>query len=466
MARWHSCNVLKSEPQGRHLWQFAGGKLNLLKSEKALPGQALPEKLVAKDWHTLFQPRLNIAWVPADKVYLRVVQLPKADPAETQSMVDLQLEKISPLPVAQIVWSYEIIPLVRQNVIGQELLPQATGELQTVVVIMVSRAHVDEFLGQIEGQGYQPDRLELPMLDQLLNLKVDVDGVWVLPGTGAHARTCLVSWWYGGVLQNISILHLPDGAGRAAALQEQIAQTAWAGETEGWLVAEPKFRVVADEATARDWLPLFDAEQEARIFAPVPGDALAQATARRVSTNGKTTNLLPPEYTARYKQRFVDRLWMRALGALVALYLAGVLIYIGIAKVAEFRFDSMQTEVGALGVTYTNTIRLKEQLTVMQDTLDLQYAALECYKAISDNLPPELTLRSMRFDQGRKVTYSGTASLDDRTKVLELNEKMLKVSVGEQALFGKVNAPSMPPAAGGQTLNWSFACDLKRGEAQ
>lgn len=466
MARWHSCNVLKSEAQGRQLWQFGGGKFNLVKTESKLPGQSLPEKLVAKDWQTLFQPRLNIAWVPADKVFLRVLQLPKADAAETRSMVELQLEKISPLPVAQIVWSYEIVPLVRQNVLGQELLPQATGELQTVIVIMVSRAFVEEFLGRIEGEGFLPDRLELPLLDQLLGLKIDADGVWLLPGIDAHANSCLVSWWYGGVLHHVSILHVPAGEGRAAALQEQIAQTAWAGESEGWMIAEPKFKLVADEATAKEWLPLFPAEQAPDVVAPVASETLAQVTARRVATEGKTTNLLPEEYAARYKQQFIDRLWMRALGAVVALYMAGVLVYIGIAKVAEYRYDSMQKEVGQLGVAFTNTIRLKEQLTVMQDTLDLQYAALECYKAIADNLPQELTLRSMRFDQGRRVTYSGTASLDDRTKVLDLNEKMIKVTIRDQALFGKVNAPSMPPAAGGQTLNWSFACELKRGESQ
>lgn len=466
MARWHSCNVLKSGAQARELWQFGGGKLNLLKSEKKLPGEALTEKLVTKDWQTLFQPRLNIAWVPAEKVFLRVLQLPKADAAETRSMVDLQLEKISPLPVAQIVWSYEVVPMFRQNVIGQELQPHATGELQTVIVIMVNRPHVEEFLGQMEGQGYLPDRLELPLLDQLLGLKVDADGVWVLPVVGANANACLLCWWYGGVLQYVSVLHLPSGEARAAAFQEQLSQTVWAGESEGWMTSEPKFKLVADEATAREWLPLFSPEQQAETVAPVPMESLAQVTARRVSTNGKTTNLLPPEFEARYKQRFIDRLWMRALGAVIALYLACVLVYIGIAKVAEYRYNSLQTEVTQLGVAYTNTIRLKEQLTVMQDTLDLQYAALECYKAIADHLPPELTLRSMRFDQGRKVTYSGTATLEDRTKVLELNEKMLKVTMRDQPLFGRVNAPSMPPAPGGQALNWSFACDLKRGEAQ
>jgi hypothetical protein len=466
MARWHSCNVLKSEAQARQLWQFGGGKFNLIKAESQLPGEPLPDNVVGKDWHTLFQPRLNIAWIPADKVFLRVVQLPKADATETRSMVELQLEKISPLPVAQIVWSYEVVPMVRQGVLGQELQPHATGELQTVIVVMVARNYVEEFLGQIETQGYQPDRLELPQLDELLGLKIDADGVWILPGVGSNANACLVSWWYGGVLQYVGVLHLPSGESRAAALQEQFAQTTWAGETEGWITSEPRFTLVADEVVAANWLPLFEPAQNVRVVAPAPAATLAQVAARRVATNGKTTNLLPQEFETRYKQRFIDRLWMRALGSLVVLYLAGVVIYIGLAKFSEYRFDSLQREVNGLGVTYTNTLRLKEELTVMQDTLDLQYAALECYLAIAENLPEGLTLRTIRFDQGRKVTYSGAGTMDDRNKILELNEKMLRATMRDQPLFAKVNAPDIRNVAGGQGVTWSFACDLKRAEGQ
>jgi Tfp pilus assembly protein PilN len=268
------------------------------------------------------------------------------------------------------------------------------------------------------------------------------------------------------VLQYVGVLHLPDGPRRAAALQEQMAQTAWAGETEGWMTSEPKVRLVAEEGPAGAWLPLFEPAQNVEVIRPVPVQDLAQVTARRVAGDGATTNLLPPEFTARYKQRFVDQLWMRLLAAVIACYVLGVAVYIGLAQVAKFRYDSVQQEATALGVAYTNTIRLKERLVVMQDALDLQYAALECYRAISENLPEGVTLRSIRFDQGRKVTYSGSATPEDRTKILDLNASMRKAMMRDQPLFGNVNAPDIRPAPGGQTVSWSFACDLKRGETQ
>ena len=41
-------------------------------------------------------------------------------------MVELQLEKLSPMPVTQIVWSIQV-------------LPHAEGNLQTVIVMIVAR---------------------------------------------------------------------------------------------------------------------------------------------------------------------------------------------------------------------------------------------------------------------------------------------------------------------------------------
>src|SRR5688572_26821145 len=220
MARWNSCNVLQLDRGARHLWQFSG-KFNLQKEEAKLANESLSSRLFDKDWQTLFQPRLNVAWLPADKVFLRALQLPMAEFAETQSMVDLQLEKISPLPVAQIVWSFEV-------------LPHPGGEMQTAIVIVVARQVVEEFLGQLEAQEYMADRIELPLIDLLQATEVTEDGVWIYPDTSSTAGPCLIAWWYGGVLQHISLVALPKDEQRGALLQNQLVQIMWAGELEGW----------------------------------------------------------------------------------------------------------------------------------------------------------------------------------------------------------------------------------------
>ena len=174
MARWHSANILQAAGGNKRLWQFQlrGANPNLVREESKLPAEPLPPKLVSKDWQTLYQPKLNVAWLPADKVFLRVLQLPPADTfQETADMVELQLEKISPLPVAQIVWTFE-------------LLPKREG-LQTAIVVIASRNVVEQFLGKLEGESFLADRLEVPFIDQLFATKMGEDGVWIYPGVGS-----------------------------------------------------------------------------------------------------------------------------------------------------------------------------------------------------------------------------------------------------------------------------------------
>jgi hypothetical protein len=449
MARWRFCNVLQSGSDIRNLWQFsASGKFNLNKHETRLGKEKLPEKLIARDWQTLFQPRLDVAWLSSHKVFLRVIQLPKADLAETQSMIDLQLEKLSPVPVAQVVW-------------GFELLPTAEPDMQTAVVMIVPRSEVDAYLGSLEAQGFTADRLELAFIDQLRATKPHEDGAWIFPAGSGVTDSCLVAWWYHGTLRNLSIVHLPMIGDKAAALQHQLAQMTWAGELEGWLTSPPRYHLVADPETAELWRNFFSPEHPLEIASSIGPGELAALTARRAVAGEPRTNLLPPEYAARYKQQFVDRLWMRSLGAVLVVYILLAGAYIGWVQFAKWRYTSVESQVAALGPTYTNVIQIKDRVRIMQEQIALQYAALECYRALAETLPAELTLDTMYFDRGRKLTVSGSAAEPDRLKVIEFNEQLMRVRSGDQLLFSQVDPPQHNSGPNNQ-IRWRFTCDLKR----
>ncbi len=183
-ASVHACNVLDISDGNRQIWQFdtRGGNYVLSREHVDNNGKPLPGRMVGKDWRSLFYRKLNIAWVPPEHVFLRVIQLPRSDFNETLSMVELQLEKLSPMPVAQVVWSLQV-------------LPHTEGNLQTAVVTIVARNVVEEFLGKLEGQGYLADRLEFSLLDQLQTTAITDDGAWIYPENGTAKNTALVAWW-------------------------------------------------------------------------------------------------------------------------------------------------------------------------------------------------------------------------------------------------------------------------------
>jgi len=470
MARWHSCNILQIGAGGRHIWQFnAAFKLE---REQAIPSdQPLPAHLVAKTWRTLWQKKLNIAWLPPEKVFLRALQLPKTDFSETLSMVEFQLEKISPQPVAQIVWSVHVLP--QTQTAPRPSAPAAEGQAeapqtQTVIVTIVSRSLVEEFLGNLEQEGFLADRLEVPVLDKLATTPIEGDGARIYPDAGSQ-NSALVAWWYGGTLQSLGLIQAAPGEQRAESLREQFTQMAWAGELEGWLTSPPRWHLVADVAHAADWQAVLQKalDQPVEIVAPKNFPELASATARRAAQAGTNSNLLPQEYALSYKQKFVDRLWMRGIGAVLGAYVIGVLIYFVALQVLSYRTSAVEEKVAGLSQSYTNAKQISQRYAILNEREELKFAPLECWKATAEHLPADATLQTFDFIDGKKLTLRGTAPADKMKVLIDFNTAMQKATSSDgQPLFARVETGDIRKDAGGNTVSWNFTCELKHTETR
>jgi hypothetical protein len=451
MARWHSCNVLQAGAGAGRLWQFEArkGDFVLGREQAAAGGQPLPETLISKGWFMLWQPRLNIAWLAPEKVFLRVVQLPQTDAAETRAMLEFQLEKLSPLPVTQIVWSFHALP--------------AAGGTQSVVLVIVAREVVEEFLGQLEAGRFLADHIEVPLLDELQPVAPDQEGAWIYPA--ADRKTALVAWWLDGALQSLSYVYLPAGADAAGAVRDQFAQLLWAGELEGWLKSPPRWYLVAETAQASEWLALFGAALEApvKVVAPAAPAALAAATTRRVAQGDATASLLPAEYAARYHQQFVDRLWLQGLGAALAVYFAGLVVFFTALAFLAHQTRAVEATVADMGGSFTNALQLSARYQVLKDRQDLKFAALECWRTTAALLPQGATLNALDFKNGSTLALSGNAPADAVAAILDFNTSLRKTKVNGQPLFGRVDSPSIHQAAN-NTIDWSFGCELNHME--
>ena len=461
MARLHSCNVLDSAGSDRRLWQFSAQGSFALKGEHATKDDSLlPAHLAHKSWPQLWQPPLNIAWLPAGNVFFRVVHLPASSIAETLAMVELQLEKLSPIPVGQALWSMYALP---------QPANAPTNELQTLIVVFVERRLVEEFLGQLETSGYLADRLELKALDQIAAAQVDGNGAWIYPGLGGSPDAGLVAWWYGGKLQSLNAMVLPAAGDRAEAAKEQLAQMAWAGELEGWLTSLPQWTLVADDEGVAQWeAPLRKGlDAPIRLVNPTPAVELAALTAKRSAQSDAKSNLIPPEYATRYRNQFFDRLWIRGVFALGAIYFIFAAIYIGVVSFRDYQISKVESYVANLGPTYTNALQLRERFQVLKTREELKFAALDCWKVTAENLPETLTLDSFSFSEGRKLRLSGTAPGDSALDVTAFYRDMLKATLNGQLLFDFTKGQPLSSQAGvGGAVNWNFTLELKRTEGE
>ncbi|MBM3870530.1 MAG: hypothetical protein FJ392_06130 [Verrucomicrobia bacterium] len=456
----NTCNVLELSADQRRLWCFkvAGdGAAALDKEHSGLSGDALPGPRVAKDWRALLSPRLNLAWLPAGSVFLRVAEFPKADRAELLAMVELALEKISPLPVAQIVWSVEPVP-------ARSLVP---SEMQTVVVLIAARNEVEKFLGTLESCGFLADRLEMPLLHQILAIKTEGDGTWVYPASSTGAGACLVAWWYGGELRSLSHVKLTLPEKWPAELGDALTKAAWAGELEGWLTNPPRFRLVAAPEDQEVWLRVLGELSEGNVDVAAPADAaaLASLSAQRAARGESHANLLPAEFTARYRQRFVDSVWMRGLGALVAVYLIGVAVFLGLLWQAEAGKTSLQKQVSGLSGSYTNALVTKARIQVLQEQVALKYAAIESLKAVATQLPEGMQLTDFAFQRGQKVALRGTVPAEQISKLTDFSAALQTISVNGVPLFKTVSAPSSQGSGvAANQFYWTLSCELRGPE--
>jgi hypothetical protein len=199
---------------------------------------------------------------------------------------------------------------------------------------------------------------------------------------------------------------------------------------------------------------------------PRPARELAALTARRSAQTEARANLMPPEFTTRYHQQFIDRLWMRGLLAVGGLYLLGVAIYMLTLAYATIRTDAVESEVAQIGPTYTNAIQLRDRFKVLKERQELKYAGLDCWSTTARLLKENMTLENMNFSEGRRLNLAGTAPGDAIEQLYAFEGDMRKATIRGQPLFDPNKGESIQFRITGATAAWTLSLELKRSEVQ
>jgi hypothetical protein len=201
------------------------------------------------------------------------------------------------------------------------------------------------------------------------------------------------------------------------------------------------------------------------VIPPLAPAALAALTAQRVARTEPQANLLPAEFSTRYQQQFVDRLWMRGLGTVIGLYLVGVMIYFAWLQFALMGTSKVEQEVANLGPTYTNALQLKARFDVLKGQQELKYAALDCWKAVAELLPDGVQLEGYSFNEGKRLTLNGTAPADQYKRLTDFDADLRKAVKDGQPLFDRLaGEPLTYHNAANNQLSWQCVLELKRGE--
>ena len=450
---WNLCNVLSAPSGARVLWKFSpdsrGAKLS---AERRLNDvERLPGEWVNKGLKTLFgHEKVNIGWLRADQVFVRAVHLPAADLTELHSMLDLQMEKLSPLAAGQMAWTFEPF--------GSPI-----DGLQTVILVVLERRVVDTTLTALQGNGFLADKLDLPFLRELAASKFEGDGTWVFLGVDGSPTRCLVAWHYKGTLQAVNLFHLGEGDQRPDRLFEQLTQTIWAGEIEGWLSQPPTWNLIGTDSALAFWQPKFAAWSNTTPSTRngLKDDELAALTAQHAGVLPPEMTLVPPDFILRYKQALIDRTWMSALFAIGMIYMVVVTAYLGYVEYHRFQLSRAEDQVKSLLKAENVYQAAASREAALLKQADLRKAALRTLRAAAENLPADLTLTKLTLQGGKSLTLFGSAPADQQKAVTEYADAMEKVldETGSK-LFSVVNLPNSQNRPGSAGITWSFSCEL------
>mgnify|MGYP000662690268 FL=1 len=459
-TKWSSCNLLEPATEGSRLCQFSvsSKKVKLSGDLRVADLIELPAKAVGKDWSDLLSRKLNIATLPPEKVFLRVVELPECEPDELLPMVEFQIEDLSPLPMAQAVWSAEAVP-------GST----GTEGNQTVLVMIAERGVVGDRLDELEAVNYLADRVEVPLLRELVPGEPREDGAHIQLVQGADSVLALVSWWFDGRLRDVNSFNLPDTAASRDELVEKINSVALAGEVAGWMPDEPACHLAKRGDVAADWNTAL-AKCFGRIREVEPMSEVDLATAA-VEFASRTTapGLMIEDYSARNRQRFQDGLWMQGIKGAVALMLMGLCIFFAYGSWLQGNLEDLNQKVKVQGLQYTNALSLKAKMQTLKKQEALKTAALNAWSEVAIGLPGELKFTQLMFSSdrtlegntSRKLRIVGTADDGKETFIDDYNLVLARMEVKGregQKLFSSVSPGPSRKDPRKKLTTWSVEC--------
>lgn len=352
-----------------------------------------------------FKGRLGLV-IPADRVLLRVIELPSTDPAELFGMAELQVDKFSPFPSDQMSVSLEV--LAEQDGVSR------------VMIAAVQHQVIDQLGGFLVQAGLYPQSVD-----------VDVLGWWTLISDQGRVRDAG---------QEIVVIHddhcaqllvMRDGTPVMIRALDPSLGIADATAVED-LAQEIEYTLMTLESgwgsQATAGLTLWSHERAAPDLVSALGTAtglpvslaslrdlppLSEGISRRMTrTDRPAIDLAPAAWRSSIQSKRYQRqaalVGGIAFGAW-ALLMLGLWLFTAHQKTlladAQAGLIRMQTEL-------QEVTDLKNQVVSLEQYADRSRSGLECLREITELLPPGVDITSITYAKTSQITLRGEADTD------------------------------------------------------
>jgi hypothetical protein len=374
-----------------------------------------------------FDPREHrvVTSVSCEDVLCQILRLPSTDPGELKQMLDLQIDSLTPLPLEEVVYSFQ---------------PLDTVEGQTRVLVAIApKATVNRRVEALEAAGLQPEIVSvdaLAVFRALTNrsLLAGDDRLNVLVVLSA-ASTDVIVYSQGMPLAVRSIV---PGATAESVLREELQRTLIAAEA-----GHPQRATggVTFLAPSED-LKAFAQEVANGLSAPtsfltngaVPSVGLSLCL-QCATGEAATLNLLPDEWRHKRQTAAFRRRLIRGVIAVGVVYAFALAVFLTVFAVRKARLHRVESAINRRQSEFLRAKESQSQLIAMTKQLDTKSSALEVLREVASGLPENVKLNYFQFKKDQTVTIkaqapSAAAALDFQTR-LEKCELFSKITPGQ-----------------------------------
>ena len=408
-------------------------------------------QVAAQSLRQHFDPREYrvVTSVSCEDVLCQTLRLPATDPNELKQMLDLQIDNITPLPLEEVVYSFE---------------PLETVDGQTrVLVVLARKATVNERVEALEAAGLPPEIVSVDALAMFRalskrNALPADDKLNVLVIFGATSANVIV-YSQGVPLAVRSVIlsaeAITSNEGESL-LREELQRTlvAAGAEQPQRALGSMMFLGGGDEhqSLAKRVASGLNTESSFLTNGTVPSAALSLCL-QCASGGAVQLNLLPDEWRQRRRAAALRQRLIRGAIAAGAVYAVALVVFLTLMAVKTSQLHRVDLKIKNLQGDFKTARQLQSRLIAMRKQLDTQSSALEVLREITMRMPEGVKLNYFNFKKDQTVTLKGQSP--SAAIALDFQSRLEQCE-----LFSKITAGQSRTEAGGLT-KFDLVCTLK-----
>lgn len=347
--------------------------------------------------------------LPSEQILMRVVKLPAVPDDELTGMVQLQVDKLSPFPVENMVVSYEIlekgkdfyhvlVAAIKNDVVDQ------LGKLLADADIFPSRVDSDvlgwaRLLKEADVVAKTGRQIVILLSDSVPEIIVFQDGLPIvfrsLSGQGPLSNDEFASEIAGETANTIMSIELEHGVSKSCSLSV-------------WCHNAPPEKL---EESLRQTCPY---EFSIRSISELP--SVSEGFARRSADGGQLLDLTPLSWRVSGDEKLFKQRVMIAGGATVGLWALCVIFFLGGLFYQQNKLKILQAEFELTQKPAKEVLDMRRRVNIIKRYSDRTYSALECLREVVGILPEGIDLTSFEYKRASgppTVTINALASAVD-----------------------------------------------------